>query len=102
MKTQRSLIVLTLLNVVLFFCLAAKPAPEPQVTVQAVVRARAIELLQFLPLLGWVLVGDAFGFVDPMLSPGVFLVLRSAVLVAQALTPVLERRTPASPRTPHS
>lgn len=45
MKIQRSLIVLTLLNVVLFFCLAAKPAPEPQVTVQAVVRARAIELV---------------------------------------------------------
>jgi len=46
---------------------------------------------------GWVMVGDAFGFVDPMLSPGVFLALRSAELVAEALTPVLERRTPASP-----
>ncbi|HEV8586343.1 MAG TPA: NAD(P)/FAD-dependent oxidoreductase [Methylomirabilota bacterium] len=46
---------------------------------------------------GWVMVGDTFGFVDPMLSPGVFLALRSAELVADALTPVLERRTPPSP-----
>lgn len=36
---------------------------------------------------GWVMVGDAFGFVDPMLSPGVFLALRSAELVAEALGP---------------
>jgi flavin-dependent dehydrogenase len=36
---------------------------------------------------GWVMVGDAFGFVDPMLSPGVFLALRSAELVAEALAP---------------
>ena len=46
---------------------------------------------------GWVMVGDAFGFVDPMLSPGIFLALRSAEKVCHALTPVLERRTPASP-----
>jgi flavin-dependent dehydrogenase len=46
---------------------------------------------------GWVAVGDAFGFVDPMLSPGVFLSLRSAELVAAALTPVLQHRAPASP-----
>src|SRR5207245_1911006 len=36
---------------------------------------------------GWVMVGDAFGFVDPMLSPGVFLALRSAEGVADALAP---------------
>lgn len=30
---------------------------------------------------GWVLVGDALGFVDPMLSPGVFLALQSAELL---------------------
>jgi flavin-dependent dehydrogenase len=46
---------------------------------------------------GWVAVGDAFGFVDPMLSPGVFLSLRSAELVAEALAPVLDGRTPSSP-----
>ena len=46
---------------------------------------------------GWVMVGDAFGFVDPMLSPGVFLALRSAELVAEALTPLVQRKTPVSP-----
>jgi len=46
---------------------------------------------------GWVSVGDAFGFVDPMLSPGVFLALRSAELVAEALAPFLERPTLATP-----
>jgi flavin-dependent dehydrogenase len=46
---------------------------------------------------GWVMVGDAFGFVDPMLSPGVFLALRSAELVADALAPVLDGRRPATP-----
>jgi flavin-dependent dehydrogenase len=40
---------------------------------------------------GWVMVGDAFGFVDPMLSPGVFLALRSAEMIAEALTPFLRR-----------
>jgi flavin-dependent dehydrogenase len=30
---------------------------------------------------GWVLLGDAFGFVDPMLSPGVFMALESAALL---------------------
>ena len=46
---------------------------------------------------GWVMVGDAFGFVDPMLSPGVFLALRSTELVADALTPLVQRRAAASP-----
>jgi flavin-dependent dehydrogenase len=46
---------------------------------------------------GWVMVGDAFGFVDPMLSPGVFLALRSAELVAEALTPLVRRQAAASP-----
>ena len=41
---------------------------------------------------GWVMVGDAFGFVDPMLSPGVFLALRSAEQLADALAPWLRRR----------
>jgi flavin-dependent dehydrogenase len=47
---------------------------------------------------GWVMVGDAFGFVDPMLSPGVFLALHSAETVADALSPLLNGRTPPSPR----
>ncbi len=41
---------------------------------------------------GWVMIGDAFGFVDPMLSPGVFLALRSAELVAESIGPFLRRR----------
>jgi len=32
---------------------------------------------------GWALVGDAYGFVDPMLSPGVFMALESASLFAR-------------------
>ena len=46
---------------------------------------------------GWVMVGDAFGFVDPMLSPGVFLALRSAELVADALIPFVQRGVVPSP-----
>ena len=34
---------------------------------------------------GWVLMGDAFGFVDPMLSPGLFMSLQSAHMLDQAL-----------------
>jgi len=34
---------------------------------------------------GWVLAGDAFGFVDPMLSPGLMLALHSAELLAARL-----------------
>jgi flavin-dependent dehydrogenase len=45
---------------------------------------------------GWVMLGDAFGFVDPMLSPGVFLALRSAELLADRLAPWLRRRAAPS------
>jgi flavin-dependent dehydrogenase len=34
---------------------------------------------------GWVLLGDAFGFVDPMLSPGVTMSLKSAELLDELL-----------------
>lgn len=34
---------------------------------------------------GWVMTGDAFGFVDPMLSPGMWLALRSAELLTENL-----------------
>ena len=34
---------------------------------------------------GWAAIGDAFGFVDPMLSPGVMVALRSAEMVADRL-----------------
>ncbi len=46
---------------------------------------------------GWVMIGDAFGFIDPMLSPGVFLALRSAEQLADALAPWLRRRVIPSP-----
>jgi flavin-dependent dehydrogenase len=43
--------------------------------------------------LGWVMTGDAFGFVDPMLSPGMWLALRSAELLTECLDdlPAYER-----------
>jgi flavin-dependent dehydrogenase len=34
---------------------------------------------------GWAMIGDAFGFVDPMLSPGVYLALHAAELMAENL-----------------
>lgn len=34
---------------------------------------------------GWVMAGDAFGFVDPMLSPGMWLALRSGELLSETL-----------------
>jgi len=40
---------------------------------------------------GWVLVGDAFGFVDPVYSSGVFLALKSGELAADAIVAALER-----------
>ena len=40
---------------------------------------------------GWVLVGDAGGFIDPIYSSGVFLALKSAVLAAEAVTDGLRR-----------
>ena len=46
---------------------------------------------------GWVMAGDAFGFVDPMLSPGVYVALRSAEMIADALTPFLRRGVAPSP-----
>jgi flavin-dependent dehydrogenase len=46
---------------------------------------------------GWVMTGDAFGFIDPMLSPGVFLALRSAELLADGLAPWQRRRAIPSP-----
>jgi flavin-dependent dehydrogenase len=42
------------------------------------------------------MIGDAFGFIDPMLSPGVFLALRSAEQLADALAPWLRRRATPS------
>src|SRR5262249_54883011 len=40
---------------------------------------------------GWVLIGDAFGFLDPIYSSGVFLALKSGELAADAVAEGLRR-----------
>ncbi len=40
---------------------------------------------------GWVLVGDAGGFIDPIYSSGVFLALKSSVMAAEAITEGLHK-----------
>ncbi len=40
---------------------------------------------------GWVLIGDAFGFLDPLYSSGVLLALKSGQLAADAIVEGLER-----------
>ena len=40
---------------------------------------------------GWVLVGDAFGFLDPLYSSGVLLALRSGEMAADAICEGLEK-----------
>lgn len=40
---------------------------------------------------GWVLVGDAFGFLDPVYSSGLFLALKSGEMAADAINKALER-----------
>ena len=43
---------------------------------------------------GWALVGDAFGFLDPMYSSGVFLALKSGELAADAINAALSSDRP--------
>lgn len=40
---------------------------------------------------GWVLIGDAFGFIDPVYSSGVFLALKSGELAADAIVEGFQR-----------
>ncbi len=40
---------------------------------------------------GWVLVGDAFGFLDPIYSSGVFLALKSGQMAADAINEAFEK-----------
>src|SRR5206468_4610429 len=40
---------------------------------------------------GWVLVGDAFGFLDPIYSSGVFLALKSGEMAADAINEGLQK-----------
>lgn len=41
---------------------------------------------------GWVLVGDAFGFVDPMYSSGVYLALKSGEMAADTITKAIAKK----------
>jgi flavin-dependent dehydrogenase len=41
---------------------------------------------------GWVLVGDAFGFLDPIYSSGVFLALKSGEMAADCINEAFERK----------
>jgi flavin-dependent dehydrogenase len=47
---------------------------------------------------GWILAGDAFGFLDPIYSSGVFLALRSGEYVADAVTAALDAGDPSERR----
>jgi len=40
---------------------------------------------------GWILIGDAFGFLDPMYSSGVFLALKSAEMAADSVIEAFEK-----------
>ena len=47
---------------------------------------------------GWVLVGDAFGFLDPLYSSGVLLALTSAGMAADAIGDALAANDPSETR----
>ncbi|MFQ5733893.1 MAG: NAD(P)/FAD-dependent oxidoreductase, partial [Planctomycetaceae bacterium] len=47
---------------------------------------------------GWVLVGDAFGFIDPVYSTGVFLALKSGEFAADAICDALRHGDPSAER----
>jgi flavin-dependent dehydrogenase len=47
---------------------------------------------------GWVLVGDAFGFLDPLYSSGVLLALASGEMAADAIGDALEANDPSEAR----
>jgi len=47
---------------------------------------------------GWVLVGDAFGFLDPLYSSGVLLALRSGEMAADAIAGALAADDPSAER----
>lgn len=47
---------------------------------------------------GWVLVGDSFGFIDPVYSSGVFLALKGGEFAADAINDALQRGDLTAPR----
>jgi flavin-dependent dehydrogenase len=70
--------------------------PELAATLRGATRASGVATYSNYQLVttrgfgpGWVAAGDAFGFVDPMLSPGTSVALRSAEWLAEALAPAV-------------
>lgn len=47
---------------------------------------------------GWVLAGDAWGFIDPVYSSGVYFALKSADMAAQCVIDALEKDDPSAER----
>ena len=47
---------------------------------------------------GWVLVGDAFGFLDPLYSSGILLALKSGELAGDAIVAALQENDPSASR----
>ncbi|MCZ2344492.1 MAG: tryptophan 7-halogenase [Bacteroidales bacterium] len=47
---------------------------------------------------GWVLVGDAFGFLDPLYSSGVLLALKSGILASESIAEALAANDPSEAR----
>jgi len=47
---------------------------------------------------GWVLIGDAFGFLDPLYSSGILLALRSGEMAADAIDAALDAGDPSAKR----
>ncbi len=45
---------------------------------------------------GWVLVGDAFGFIDPIYSSGVFLAMKSGEMAADSIVEALSADAPTA------
>ena len=77
------------------FAGAIASAPELAATVRGATRVSGVATYANYQLIttrgygpGWVAVGDAFGFVDPMLSPGTMVALYSAERLAAVLAPL--------------
>lgn len=49
----------------------------------------------------WLLLGDAFGFVDPMLSPGMFMAMHSAEIAAEQINRAAPRAASSEQGTAH-
>ena len=86
---------------------SAQQAFDEELAICAPMRERLAEARQLFPVKvtkdfsyradriagpGWVLVGDAFGFLDPIYSSGVYLALKSGEMAADSICDALESR----------